>query len=282
MRRYEAPAKLNLALLVYPPDASGYHPLESLVQTVQWCDLLEVSKGEGRDRLEVAGVDLDPEDNLVLRAISALRRHHPVPPLSMRLTKEIPVAAGLGGGSADAAAALLAAGDAKQIERDVLDQTAPEVGADVALFLTGGTLHVSGHGEQIEPLAPLEGFAVAVAVPDFGLSTADVYRCWDQLEGPVGEEAPPHLVPPPLRDGMSLRNDLLPAALALEPRLGDFMADLRSLWGTAVCLTGSGSACFGYFPSFDEADEAATAAAELAGITRAAGLRDRGVAPADG
>ncbi len=109
MRRYEAPAKLNLALLVYPPDDSGYHPLESLVQTVQWCDLLEISEGEGSDRLLVEGADLDPEDNLVSRAVAAARRRGEVPPLGLCLTKEIPVAAGLGGGSSDAAAMQLKA-----------------------------------------------------------------------------------------------------------------------------------------------------------------------------
>jgi 4-diphosphocytidyl-2-C-methyl-D-erythritol kinase len=278
MRRYEAPAKLNLALLVHPPDSDGHHPLESLVQTVEWCDLLEVSPGEGSDHLEVLGADLDPEDNLVLRALEAVRKRHAVPALSMQLTKEIPLAAGLGGGSSDAAAALLAAGDFGEVERQTLSDVAPEVGADVALFLTGGTLEMSGRGEVVEPLPPLEGFAVAVAIPDFGLSTAEVYRRWDEMEGPTGEVVAEHLAPPTLRGGMPLRNDLAPAAISLEPRLGDFMADLRALWGTAVCLTGSGSACFGYFPTVDEAADAATAATSLADLTRPAALRHRGVA----
>ena len=281
MRRYEAPAKLNLALLVHPPDDSGYHPLDSLVQTVEWCDRLEISEGEGRDRLEVTGADLDPDDNLVLQAVSVLRRGREVRPLSIRLAKEIPLSAGLGGGSSDAAAALMGAAELEQIEDEVLERTAAEVGADVVLFLTGGTLRLSGYGEKIESIAPLEGFAFAVAVPPFGLSTAEVYRRWDQLEGPVGDEIPRRDVPPPLRDGIPLRNDLLPAALAVEPRLGDFMADLRSLWGTAVCLTGSGSGCFAYFPTVDEAGDAAVAAASMAGVARAVDLRDRGVSPAD-
>ncbi len=180
------------------------------------------------------------------------------------------------------AAMLLAAADAGWVDRESLVGAAAEVGADVALFLTGGTLYMSGRGEAVEPLAPLEGFAVAVAVPEFGLATSAVYRRWDEMEGPVGEVIGGHLVPPGLRDGMPLRNDLLPAALSLEPRLGDFMADLRSLWGSVVCLTGSGSACFGYFPTLDEAADAAAAARRLSSVTRAAELRDRGVSPADG
>ncbi|MGB8362257.1 MAG: 4-(cytidine 5'-diphospho)-2-C-methyl-D-erythritol kinase, partial [Acidimicrobiia bacterium] len=92
MSTYEAPAKVNLSLLVSPPLSDGYHPLQSLVQTVDWCDTLEANRAEeGEDSLD-SGI----EDNLVLRALAVAREVGDVPPLSLRLDKQIPVAAGLG------------------------------------------------------------------------------------------------------------------------------------------------------------------------------------------
>jgi 4-diphosphocytidyl-2-C-methyl-D-erythritol kinase len=275
--RCEAPAKLNLSLLVSPPGSDGSHPLESLVQTVEWCDTLLVRPGEeGHDV-----IDSDIDDNLVERALAELRQTAQVPPLEIALDKEIPVAAGLGGGSSDAAAALVAAAEHAGISRSGLTDVAPRIGSDVPLFLTGGSLMMRGRGEQIESLRPFEDFAVAIVVPEFGLSTADVYERWDALEGPVGDAVPDDKLPPSLRDGMPLRNDLLPAALAIEPRLGDFMADLASTWGTTACLTGSGSACFGYFSTVDEASDAASAVADLVRAGRGVQLRRYGVACLD-
>ena len=272
MTVYQAPAKLNLSLLVHPPRSDGYHPLESLVQTIEWCDALTVAPGEGHDEL-----DSDIEDNLVEKALRELRRDVRVPPLRMTLDKQIPIAAGLGGGSSDAAAALLAGAGAAGLSRSELAPVAHRVGADVALFLTGGTLMMTGVGYDIEPLRPAGGFAVAVVTPSFGLSTVEVYRKWDELEGPEGDAVPDDLLPPALRGRMPMRNDLLPAALAVEPLLGDFMADLLSTWGSAISLTGSGSACFAYFPTVDEATDAVAAVFSLIEEGRGIGLRDGGV-----
>ena len=277
MTTYEAPAKLNLSLLVSPPRPDGYHPLESLVQTIEWCDLLKVDLGEeGVDTFES-----DIEDNLVERALAELRKTAGIHPLALELMKEIPVAAGLGGGSSDAAAALLAGSDFGDVGRADLPDVAHRVGADVTLFLTGGTLMMRGVGYDVESVRSLEDFAVAVVVPDFGLVTKDVYQRWDALEGPEGAPVPDERLPPSLRGGMPMRNDLLPAAVDLEPRLGDFMADVSSVWGTTVCLTGSGSACFGYFATLDEAADAATAVAGVVREARGVTLRDHGVARVD-
>lgn len=277
MSVYLAPAKLNLSLHVHPPRGDGYHVLESLVQTVEWCDRLEVTPGEeGVDTFES-----EFEDDLVQRALEELRKGHDVPPLALSLVKEIPVAAGLGGGSSDAAAALAAGAEFGRIARDRLAAVASSVGADVPLFLTGGTLMMRGIGEELEPLQPLDDFAVAIVIPHFGLETAEVYRRWDRMEGPTGSPVADAGLPPSLRGGMPMRNDLFPAAVDLEPRLGDFMADVASVWGTAVSMTGSGSACFGYFASHDEAADAAGAVADLAGEARGVGLRPEGVSRLD-
>jgi 4-diphosphocytidyl-2-C-methyl-D-erythritol kinase len=281
MRRYEAPAKLNLALLVFPPRPDGHHPVRSLVQTIEWCDLVTIDEGAEKDVLEVTGLEVSPEDNLVLEAVELVRALTPVPPLGLDLEKRIPPAAGLGGGSSDAAAVLRALADLIRLDEAVISETAGALGADVPLFLQGGTLEVTGIGEQVERLSNLEGIAFAVAVPEFGLSTAEVYRRWDELEGPEGEPLHEAALPPTLREGMPLRNDLLPAALDLQPLLGDFMADLGTIWGVPVSMTGSGSACFGYFGTVDEASDAAAAATHLSLETKGAALRHRGVAEID-
>lgn len=277
MTFYESPAKLNLALLVQPPRADGLHPLESLVQTIDWIDLLDVEKSE-EDNLVIEGADLDREDNLVIRSLRAIRDQGFVPSLDIRLTKRVPAGGGLGGGSSNAAATLLAATEVGRLPASLPEDVAPSIGADVALFLTGGTLLMTGVGEQIEAVPPLTGFAVAVAVPPVEMSTIGVYRRWDHLEGPLGEAIEPRLLPPQLRDGIPIRNDLTPAAFDIEPTLADFMADLRSHWSGPVAMTGSGSGCYGFFPDLEEATDAARSVTHLCRAAVGAGLRPNGVA----
>jgi 4-diphosphocytidyl-2-C-methyl-D-erythritol kinase len=152
------------------------------------------------------------------------------------------------------------------------------LGADVPLFLVGGTLVMSGIGEVLDPKPPIEGLAFAVVVPEFRLDTAEVYRAWDRLEGPVGEALPDRSLPPALRGGMPLRNDLLPAAIAVEPMLAEFMAEVRDRWSQPVALTGTGSGCFGVFNALDEASDAAATVADLCSDALGTVPRPRGVA----
>jgi 4-diphosphocytidyl-2-C-methyl-D-erythritol kinase len=275
---YESPAKVNLNLLVEAPRADGLHHLQSLVQTVGWLDQLDVEESE-EDNLVIDGADLDPEDNLVTRSLKAIRARGFVPPLDIRLDKQIPIGAGLGGGSSNAAATLLAATETGRMPRSVAEEVAPSIGADVPLFLTGGTILMTGIGDQVESQRPLTGFAVAMAVPPFEISTVDVYRRWDEMEGPEGESIAPRLLPPGLREGMPIRNDLIPAAVGIEPALADFMADLRMQWGGPVLMTGSGSGCFGFFPDPEEAADAARSVENLCRAAVGTGLRSNGVAP---
>jgi 4-diphosphocytidyl-2-C-methyl-D-erythritol kinase len=225
------------------------------------------------------GAEIDPEDNLVVKSLRAMRSRGKVPRLAIEVDKRIPIGAGLGGGSSNAAATLLAAAEAGGIPEATAAEVAPSVGADVPLFLIGGTVMVSGIGEKVEAAEPpLTGFAVAVAVPPFEMSTVEVYRRWDLMEGPLGETIPDRHLPPALRDAMPVRNDLTPAAVDIEPELADFMADLRSKWGTPVAMTGSGSGCFGFFPGLDEATDAASALAATCRAASGAELRPKGVA----
>lgn len=275
MAEWEAPAKLNFDLRVGTVDSSGRHPLRSLVQVIDWTDLVVVEEGE-EDVLRVEGAEL-PEGgaNLVWQAVEALDLGSR-PALDIRLHKNIPVASGLGGGSSDAAATLRAVAAMLGVERARLEEVAPRVGSDVPLFLLGGSAWMEGYGERLTPLNPLEGFACGVVVPPFELSTAEVYRRWDDLEGPVGDEIPVRYLPPALREHGEVRNDLTPAALDLLADLGDWMEDLGETWSRPVFMSGSGPACFGYFLDHDEAasaiGEVATRRGAQAALPRRGGV----------
>jgi 4-diphosphocytidyl-2C-methyl-D-erythritol kinase len=124
---------------------------------------------------------------------------------------------------------------------------------------------------------PLSGFAVAVAVPPFEMSTVEVYHRWDLLEGPSGESIGSRHLPPGLRDGMPVRNDLTPAAIDIEPGFADFMAELRAHWGGSVMMTGSGSGCFAFFTDLEEASDAAASVSSMCRGSTGASLRANGV-----
>jgi 4-diphosphocytidyl-2-C-methyl-D-erythritol kinase len=274
--KYLAPAKLNLNLHVSSADDSGFHPLRSLVQTIEWCDVLEAEEAD-TDELELVGIEVpDGGDNLVLRALVCLRTKIEIPPVGFRLEKLMPPEAGLGGGSADAAAALIAGCDVVGADHEKAKLVAPDIGSDVSFPLVGGTAEMTGYGEEIESLPPLEAIAFAVVVPEFGLSTPEVYKRWDEIGEPVGFEIPDRFLPPVLRHSYPIRNDLYRAAVDVEPALGDFVSDTARLWDTAVMMTGSGSACFGFFPSEEEAVLAAAAVPDTRAATGAA-ARPKGV-----
>lgn len=276
MSDWQAPAKLNLDLRLDGPDPNGMHPLRSVVQTIDWCDTLAVAEGD-EDHLVVEGADLDTgRSNLVWRAVDALAWESR-PALDLKLTKRVAAAAGLGGGSSDAAALLAALGELGGFPRSRLQTAATGVGSDVAYFLTGGTALMEGYGSEVTPLEPLAGFAVAVVVPPFELSTPEVYRRWDELEGPRGAAVDERFLPPGVRGLLDGGNDLTPAAVSLRPDLGDWLADLAGRWGRPVVMSGSGPSCFAYFLDLDEARGAADDV-QGARASVAAQLRGEGVA----
>lgn len=256
----EAFAKLNLGLRVLPRDRSGLHPLRSLMQSIDWVDLLTLEDADD-DALAVRGLAVpDDESNLAWRALEAVRAVAARPgPAALGLDKRIPVSAGLGGGSADAAAILGMAAARYGLPAERRDALAPGLGADVPFCLVGGTCLVEEHGERLTVLPSLEGFRLAVVVPPFAVPTAAAFRRWDDLGGPVGPEVPVRHLPMVLREGPPPVNDLVPAAVSLVPELGDWLADLRRAWGQPALMSGSGPALFGFFSSEDEAAEAAAA-----------------------
>lgn len=219
-------AKLTLALRVVGVRADGHHLIDAEMVTVDMADELAFSAGDGLDVVPVAGgLDVSAgDDNLVCRALRAVGRTAHV-----RLTKRIPAGAGLGGGSADAAAVLRWAGAEDPA-------VAATIGADVAFCVRGGRARVTGVGEQVEPL-PFVDRTFTLLTPPVRCSTAAVYAAWDALGGPGG-------------DGP---NDLEPAALRVEPRLREWRDRLGEATGVKPMLAGSGSTWFveGAYPGDD-------------------------------
>jgi len=210
-----APAKLTRSLRVVGVRPDGYHLIDAEMVSLDLADTLTISDGDGLEILGAAPDVAADDDNLVRRALRlAGRTAHVV------LEKRIPSGAGLGGGSADAAAVLRWAGF-----DDV--EAATGLGADVPFCLRGGRSRVSGIGEALEPL-PFLPLTFTLLTPPVRCSTPAVYRAWDDLGGPTA-------------DGP---NDLEPAALVVAPELARWRDRLGDLTGQAPVLAGSGSTWF--------------------------------------
>jgi 4-diphosphocytidyl-2-C-methyl-D-erythritol kinase len=256
-------AKLNLILQVGPPrDADGLHPLCSLFASIDLAD--EIDGGPtaaGYDNVECPGV---PGRNLALDAIDLFREQIGSPGgfVAVRIVKRIPVAAGLGGGSADAAAVLrmLNRVNGSPLDWAGLRDLAARLGADVPSQVEPGHALVQGVGERVEQveLPPL----TAVLVPsDTGLRTSDVYAELDRLGGWRERLDPEPLrrlaSADPVRLAAAVENDLEPAALSLRPELEDMLARLRDAGALGAAVSGSGPTCFGLFETRAAAEAAA-------------------------
>lgn len=280
MSVWESPAKVNLSLEVGPRESNGYHPLRSLVMCVDWCDLIRFEEAD-EDQLVITGADqrdafLELErENLIWRAIGTQRKPDGHPQLHIELDKSIAVAAGLGGGSSNAAAALAAWADLTGSE--VSAESAQEVGSDVSFFLRGGLQRMEGFGERLTKVKTNPELAVAVVVPPFELNTGDVYQRWDRLGEPKGPSIDGRQLPPPLRELGPFRNDLTAAAIEMRPELGDYIQDLRERWSQPVLMSGSGPALYSWFADEGEAEGAIAVAPKDARSSSAARPRPNGV-----
>jgi 4-diphosphocytidyl-2-C-methyl-D-erythritol kinase len=252
-------AKVNLSLEVGGKEG-GLHSLRGIYQSISWHDDVEVSFAL-EDRFEVPGGGAPPDTgNLAWRALVTVREMAGSSrPVEVVLHKRIPMEAGLGGGSADAAAVVALGAQLFGLDPDPAVPVLLELGSDVPFSMVGGTALVQGTGDLIEPLPPLGGFALAIVVPPVELNTVTVFRRWDELGEPSGPAAATSSLPPTLRSFAPLRNDLYPAAVSLAPAIEDWRAELAHRWGVPVAMTGSGSALYGFFATVDEAREAADA-----------------------
>jgi 4-diphosphocytidyl-2C-methyl-D-erythritol kinase len=251
-------AKINLGLRVGSRRDDGFHRLDGLFQSIDLSDSLTLDSGEIDSILTPAGNPV-PEgmSNLAFRAAAAVREHaRATRPIALTLDKSIPVAAGLGGGSADAAAALGMAGTFFATDRTALQSIAPRLGSDVPFCFRGGTARVGGRGEVVTPTEHLTGFALGLIVPPFEVATPAVFAAWDELDDPVGLTVTGADLPPALRDEERITNDLYPAAITLAPDLDEWRLELETRWSRPTMLSGSGPALFGFFVDREEAEAA--------------------------
>ena len=270
--RVGAPAKVNLDLRVLHRRPDGYHEVRTLLQSIALEDTVSIRPQPGpltvRSRMPALPRDAA---NLVWQAAarlwSALGRPGDPRGAAISLRKAIPAAAGLGGASSDAAAALrglsaLWAGDAGAKR---LAEVAAAVGSDVPFFLRGGTVAASGRGEHLRAVRPLDPHWVVLAVPGFGVSTPSAYGWWDEAagSGSSGRRPPRWRANPSL-----LRNDLEPVVARRHPEIGVLVARLRAQGAVHAAMSGSGSAVFGLFRARDAALAARAAVCRVGWRTR--------------
>lgn len=249
-----ARAKLNLALHVRARRPDGYHELETLFAFVEHGDVLHVAPADApafRITGPFAGALVGEGDNLVTRTATRFAGVFGGGAHAIELEKHLPVASGIGGGSADAAATLRALARLHDVALDDprLFELADGLGSDVPACLLGKTALGKGRGEQLQPVQGWPGVPVLLVNPGVAVSTAEVFRRWDGADrGPLGA------------DPLQGRNDLEAPARAIAPVIGEVLALLAAQPGVTLArMSGSGATCFALF----ETDEARTAAAAV-------------------
>jgi 4-diphosphocytidyl-2-C-methyl-D-erythritol kinase len=261
--RIFSPAKVNLHLEVLEKRPDGYHQIQSLMQRVDLSDEVEVHAGGEGIRLTAEGETI-PEgmENLACRAAELFcRRTGVAESLEIRIRKQIPVAAGLGGGSSNAAAVLAALNDLFRIGLDPesLMEMGARLGSDVPFFLFPTSALARGRGEKLSAVGLPERLGFLLLVPPFRISTPWSYETFDRLTGGKKKEGTR------LRDSYSdladllpvLKNDLEIPALSRYPEIGRMKEGLLREGAKGALMSGSGPVTFGLFPSKREAEETA-------------------------
>lgn len=276
-----APAKINLGLFVGPTRADGRHELVSVMQSISLADELTLEPAGGSSAQEVLcpnAPELARPDNLAARALTAFRRETGWDPGPLRLTieKRVPVAAGMGGGSGDAAAALRLAAHASGFQDGpLLARLAVELGADVPAQVVPGRWLALGAGERLRALPdPAEPFGVLVLPLAHSLSTAAVYaeadrmgiaRSLEQLAERRERLSEALAAGAQLPDEELLENDLQRAAMSLCPPIAEALAQARTEGADVMLVSGSGPTALGLFGGTDGPARARAAAERLAG-----------------
>jgi 4-diphosphocytidyl-2-C-methyl-D-erythritol kinase len=260
-----APAKINLCLHVGARRPDGFHDLQSAVVFVEAGDVLLF---EAADELSLvfdgrfAGALKDEPNNLVLKAAGLFAERESVPPRTrIALTKNLPVASGIGGGSADAAATLRGLAALWRRTAATLE-LATDIGSDVPVCLLSRPAWMEGRGERIAVLGDVPPLDLVLVNPGIAVSTAGVFRGLERRSGV--ESVKPGALNSlyAVRDYLSAtNNDLEAPALALAPPIGDVLATLRSHGAIFARMSGSGATCFGLFENGSVASAAADAIA---------------------
>jgi len=254
-------AKINLDLRILGTRADGYHDLRTIFQSLELCDTVTVRARRGplAIRCDDAAVPTDRR-NLVWQAASNLHRlaagkAGDVTGLEIDLRKRIPSAAGLGGGSANAAVTLLALNQLWKLDLDLatLSRFAARIGADVPFFLAGGTALGLGRGDDIYPLEDLPKVHVVILRPGFGVATEDAYAWYDAERRPRREPARRPAPPGWPAWAATIRNDLEPPVIRHHPAIARIRQSLLDAGAAVAAMSGSGSAVFGLFERADAA-----------------------------
>ncbi|MBU0927602.1 MAG: 4-(cytidine 5'-diphospho)-2-C-methyl-D-erythritol kinase [Spirochaetes bacterium] len=274
-----APAKINLHLAVGGRRADGFHPIASVFQAVSLEDVISIRLSEGRG-VSVAGDCGCPENrNTAYRAAigfaeAAESSGSPLPRINVSVEKRIPIGAGLGGGSSDAASTLrgLACLFPGAVDRESLSRIAALVGSDVPFFMGTACAAVTGRGERLSPVAPRTDYAIVIADPGFPVSTKEAYGLLDRSRESVPAMAQPSddAMGAELASAVAaygamdpsrwpFRNDFFDALRPSFPGLAECRDALVSAGAAFAALSGSGSAVFGVFASAGEAVRAASA-----------------------
>jgi 4-diphosphocytidyl-2-C-methyl-D-erythritol kinase len=262
--RVEAPSKLNLFLHVGNRRPDGFHELQSLVAFAEIGDTLELESASSLS-LEFQGPFANTlrseRDNLILKAARALAECNGfAPAASMTLTKRLPVASGIGGGSADAAAALRGLAPLWGVER-ATPEWAARIGSDVPVCLLSRPAWMEGRGESVTPIGVLPNLDLVLVNPGVSVSTAEIFRRLDKRSGAT--HAPRSFTSAGDLLGFldATRNDLEQVACEMVPEIATAMAVLGALGANFVRMSGSGATCYGVFQDSKRASAAARAIA---------------------
>ena len=266
-------AKINLGLRILRRRPDGYHDIESCMLPIGWADQLtvEIAVAAAADAYEIAGLagQLPIERNLIYKAVQLLRARHPeIPPLRLKLEKQIPTEAGLGGGSADAAYTLLAINELCRLERspEQLETLAGELGSDCPFFIQSRPVLVTGRGERLTPLtmpSALLGKWLLVVKPPIGMSTAEAYQQVTRHPEVEGKLAP--LLEQPIAQWRELIvNDFETVVFAHYPELAALRDTLYRHGALYAAMSGSGTALYGIFADNPLSSPTATAPSSLA------------------
>ena len=267
-------AKINLSLRITGVRPDGFHDVKTVLQAIDLSDRVTCTtvRGPFQIRCNMPGVPTD-NANLVWKAADLLwetaGREGAPRDVVITLQKHIPAQAGLGGGSSDAAAALLGLRRLwkLRVSDEDIHALAARLGSDVPFFFIGGTALGLGRGEEVYPLEQLPRYWVVLAIPPFGIPTKDAYRWFDETRGREGfVPGPATNLSRPLFPNVPFVNDLEPMVIERHPLIGQLKQRLADRGGVMAAMSGSGSTVFGIFGS-------AGAAGRAAGALKGAGVR---------
>ncbi|MEX1003391.1 MAG: 4-(cytidine 5'-diphospho)-2-C-methyl-D-erythritol kinase [Crocinitomicaceae bacterium] len=238
-------AKINLALYVFNKRADGYHSIDSVFYPIPWCDVLEIVPSS-KERFTHSGIPINPADNLVVKAYEKMKATFQLPPVHIHLHKQIPLGAGLGGGSSDAAFCLKGLNQLfdLQLSLDELADMALQLGSDCPFFIYNQPARVRGRGEKIEPIdSKLSAHFIKLIHPNIHISTQEAFS---QIT-PSNKTLP---TPPKLLDEKWLNevgNDFEEMTLSQYPELKKIKQELKEEGAFYTAMTGSGSTIYGLF-----------------------------------